>query len=576
MKVLGITQTNHGSSAALYDGKTLLACNEERFDRIKFSSGFPFRSINWCLQEGRTDMEQVDAIGFYMTSGHFLRTIRSNRTNSWRFYPETLYTILGEILKKTEFISGEDIQHIHQSVRLFNGKKIDLFFIDHHLAHAAGSFLVSGFDSSAILCIDGTGDGCSMSWGIGKDRDVKLTFRQPFPHSLGQFYGTFTQFLGFQANSDEYRAMGLAAYGDSEVYYDQVRQLITLHDDGSFELDMRYFSFHMTTETQKFNQRLINLMRLEPNVDVYSISKDYCDLAAAVQLVTEDVLRHVLCKLKAHTGESTLCYGGGVALNCLANGNVIRECGFDDYYVMPNPGDSGLAVGTGVYLIHQLEGVKREYVYDQDYLGPIFSADEIKRVLDENGLSYTEPPLLEQTIAEKISEGLVMGHLDGRQEFGPRALGNRSIFADPRYTEMKDNINKKIKFREPFRPFAPSCLSEKARSVFSMRNAKLRPSSPESFMTTTAKVCEKWQTNLQAITHEDGTARLQTVFSEKNLKFHKIISEFEKLTGVPVLLNTSFNIKGEPIVLSPQDAIRCFYTTGMDSLVMGPFLLEKN
>jgi carbamoyltransferase len=574
VNILGITQTNHGSSAAIYDGRRLVAANEERFDRIKFSPVFPNYSINWCLSSMDLDFEDLDAVGFYMTSSNFLQSARRSQTERWRFYPEVLYSVLCDLFRRAKSMQN-GVKYIHERVVPFKGKPLDLFFVDHHLAHAAGNFLVSPFERAAILCLDGTGDGYSMSFGHGKGTEMEFIYRQPFPHSLGMFYSTFTQFFGFGANSDEYKVMGLAAYGDPEPYYERVKSLIRLTDAGSFELNMRYFSFHMITEPLRYNRYFIEQVGLEPNRETETVDQGYCDLAAAAQKVTEETLLHVLRGLKQMTGEENLCYGGGVALNCLANGKIIPESGFKGVFIPPNPGDGGLAIATPAYLLHTLNGEKRGYVYEHDYLGPAYSVDEIRRQLDENGIRYQEPNDLAGEVARRLAQRKVIGHFAGAQEFGPRALGNRSILADPRPAESRDVVNRKIKFREPFRPFAPSCLKESAPEVFVLREQALDQAAPEEFMLTTAVVRPHWQDRLQAVTHKDGTARLQTVDRHHNAKYHEIIKAFERETGVPAVLNTSFNVKGEPIVLTPQDALRCFYSTGMDALVLGPFLIEK-
>jgi len=575
MKYLGITQTHHGSSAAVYDGERLVACNEERVNRVKWSSGFPNQSIDWCLNELGLAIQDIDAVGFYMTSSNYLSSARSSHTDVWRFYPEALYTVMSELLQRARPEAAPGVRHIRESVHFFDGKALELYFIDHHLAHAAASFLLSGFERAAILCLDGTGDGCSLSVSRGVGTEIEFLYRQPFPHSLGQFYATFTQFLGFEPNADEYKMMGLAAYGNPEVYAEKVRRLIRLHDDGSFELDMRYFAFHMVTERFKYNSRFVELFGLPPNQQVEDVPQGYCDLAAAVQRVTEDVVLHIATCVKRLTAEDNLCYGGGVALNCLANGRILQQSGFRDVYIPPNPGDGGLAIGSCAYLLHTLKGARRAFVYDHDYLGPAYSADEIRTLLRDNGLSYEEPANIAEAVAKRLAASKVVGRFDGRQEFGPRALGNRSILADPRSSATKALLNRKIKYREPFRPFAPSSTQDRVGELFQMRPQAVKATAPESFMLATVPVRDQWRAQLQAVTHHDGTARLQTVFAEKNRKYHDVIQAFGRETGVPAVLNTSFNVRGEPMVLSPQDALRCFYSTGMDTLAIGPYLLDK-
>lgn len=576
MLYLGIVQSYHGSAAALYDGERLLAANEERFDRVKFSARFPHQCISWLLREYGADFADVDAAAFYYSGINYLESARDHDNDMLTYYPRAHYAVLSELLQRNiSAAAHEGVAHVRQSVRFFDGHRLDIFFPDHHLAHAATAFLMSGLHSAAILCMDGTGDGASMSFAHGRGSDIRILYRQPFPHSLGQFYATFTQLLGYKYNSDEYKVMGLAAYGDPSVYHDRISRLIKLLPGGGFELDMRYFTFNMVTSRTKYNERLLELLELAPNRDTETVAREYRDVAAAVQAVAEETLAHVLAGLRDAAGEAALCYGGGVALNCLANGRVFPDSGFDTVFVPPNPGDGGLAAGAAAYVMHTLNGAPRGFVYDDDCIGPAYDTAAIRRALVENGIPFTGPGDLPRAVAERIAAGKVVGRFDGPQEFGPRALGNRSILADPRPASMKDTVNRKIKFREPFRPFAPSTLVEKSAELFRLRPGALEPAAPESFMLCAVDVVDEWKQKLQATTHNDGTARLQTVHTHKNPGYHAVIKAFADLTGVPAVLNTSFNVKNEPIVLTPQDAIRCFYTTGMDALAMGPFLVEK-
>ena len=545
MVFLRVTQTYHGSSAAAYDGDRLWAANEERFDRIKFSSGFPHKAIAWCLSQAGVDIRDVEAVGFYFTSSNYLHSAPSNQGFNWRYYPEVLYGVPSELLKVGGFSHGRDIRYIEQTIDFFGSEKLRIYFLDHHLMHAAAACLVSPFESSAIVCMDAHGDGTSMSYGVARGNDLRLDHRQPFPHSLGHFYSAFTQFLGFSPNSDEYKVMGMAAHGDAERYYDIVRRMVRLTASGTFEIVPEYFSYYTLSARTRFSRKLADAVSLEPNGETQRVPEEYCDLAAAVQRVTEETILHVLKHVRQVTGEEDLSYCGGVALNCLANGRVLPESGFRRTYIPPNPGDGGLAIGTAAYLCHAIHGENRRYVYKGDYLGAAYSYGHMRSVLDEYGIRYTEPADLANAITERLVSGKVVGHFDGAEEFGPRALGNRSILADPRSERMKHVVNEKVKFRERFRPFAPSCLSECAAEIFEMAPGHEAPTAPENFMLATATVCDGWRRNLQATTHEDGSARIHTVRAECNQKYHAIIDAFRRATDVPVLLNTAYSAEVE-------------------------------
>ncbi len=573
-RFLGLVQSNHGSSAALYDGQRMLACCEERFDRIKFSAGFPHQAMRWCLEATGATVNDLDGVGFYMTGSNYLRSARSSQIGPWRYYPEALYGIAANVLRYVS--EKEEICSIVQKVDFFGAGGIDLHFIDHHTAHAGGSFLMSGLDSAAVLCLDGNGDGCCLSFARGCGKKIEFLYRQPFPHSLGQFYSTFTQLLGFNPNSDEYKVMGCAAYGNAERYYEPVRRCLRLEAGGGFTLDMDCFAFNMTTSTAKYTQALLDAIGLEPNEDTETVAPEYCDLAASVQAVTEEALFHILTGLKERSGQENLCYGGGVALNCLANGRVLPQMGWKRVFIPPNPGDGGLSAGVCSYLAHSVHGHPREYAYRHDHLGPEFSADEIRKCLQENGLRWEEPSDMAVAMAQHLAAGKILARFDGPSEFGPRALGNRSVLADPRKAETKEVLNRKIKFREPFRPFAPACLAGRAGELFSVAEEDGCEAALTDFMLQTAEVHPAWRERLAAACHADNTARLQTVRSSVSPGFYAAIKAFAAETGVPALVNTSFNVKGEPIVLAPRDALRCLYSTGLDALVLGPFLVEKD
>lgn len=576
MSILGIAQSNHGSAAAVYDGSSLHAVQEERFDRVKWSSGFPQKSIEWCIAQAG-GFNQIEAIGFYLSSANYLLAERNPIAGG---YQDFLHIIPSGVLRNMK--PAPDVKHIRQSFALFNGssRKIDFYFVDHHLAHAAGAFYLSPFNEAAILVMDGTGDGYSMSLWKGDGLKVTPLLRQPFPHSLGQFYKTFTAYLGFNTH-DQFKFMGLAAYGDGARYYEKVRSLIKFLDGddiGEFKLDMRYFAFQMVTAQKKHNENLENLLELPPyNGPIDDIPREYKDLAAAVQDVTTETIDYVATALSQFYQIDThnLVYTGGVALNCAANGRIFPNGPFENVYIPPHPADGGLAVGTAAYIKHGLHKARREYVYDTDSIGPSFTLDAMRSALDEANAKYTSCDSFVDIkhIAAAVAKGKIVGLFGGYAEFGPRALGHRSILADPRKANMKDHLNKKVKMRESFRPFAPACLANKIDDIFERDHSGLSESHPDHFMLYAYPVRRAWRKKIPAVSHIDHTSRVQAVYPHDML--HPIIEAFQEITGVPVVLNTSFNVRGEPIVLTPQDAIRCFYSTGIDCLALGPYWLEK-
>jgi carbamoyltransferase len=559
--VLGLSCFYHDSAAALLrDGEVVAACQEERLSRKKHDSGFPARAVKYVLREAGIGPEQLDAVGFYdkplLKFERMLSTYVATFPRSFGSFRKAIPLWLHEKLWVPSLVRKE--------LRPYKGP---ILFAEHHMSHAASCFLVSPYEEAAILTVDGVGEWATASFGVGRGRDITLFKEIRFPHSLGLLYSAFTYYLGFKVNSAEYKVMGLAPYG-KPVHYDRIMQdMVRLNDDGSFKLNMKYFSYDygLTMTDGAFSEFFGGPPR---KPESWMTEREF-DIAASVQKVCEEVVLRMARYIHRETGLPNLCMAGGVALNCVANGRVIRETPFKNLFVQPAAGDAGGAVGVAHYLYNTLEKQPRGKPWSHAYLGPAYTDDEIRGYLDGAGARYRSLPRAEllATTARLLSEGNVIGWFQGRMEFGPRALGGRSILADPRDAKMRDTLNMKIKFREGFRPFAPSVLADKAAEWFD-----IECDSP--YMLLVAQVREG-KRSIPSVTHVDNSARLQTVTREESPLYYDLIAEFEKVTGVPILINTSFNVRGEPIVCTPHDAYLCFMRTNMDQLVLGPYLLDK-
>ena len=550
----------HDSAACLLqDGEIVAAASEERFTRKKHDSDLPMNAIRYCLETARIRAEDLDYVGFYEKP--FVKFKRILFTHL-ACYPLSLKPFLKAL---PSWIHEKLV--IPSVIREKIGFEGEVLMTEHHLSHAASSFLVSPFEEAAIITVDGVGEWSTATYGRGRGNDIELFKEIRFPHSLGLLYTAFTYYLGFKVNSAEYKVMGLAPYGEPK-YYDKVRQLIDIRPDGSFALDMRYFNYlsGLTMTNSKFDE----LFGAPPRKSDGPMEQRHMDLAASVQKVTEDVMLVMARHVAKETGSKNLCLAGGVALNCVANGRILREGPFEHIYVQPAAGDAGGASGVATYIHHSILKNPRKFVMRHAYTGPEFKDDEIREFLTGYEIPYTELPTSEllPKVAQLIADQAVVGWFQGRMEFGPRALGSRSILADPRNAENKDRVNLKIKFREGFRPFAPSVLADRCSEFFELDE-------PSPFMLLVAQVRPEKRV-IPSVTHVDGSARVQTVERELNPMFYDLIDEFGKITGVPVIINTSFNVRGEPIVCTPGDAYRCFVETGMDYLVMGNFLLDKS
>ncbi|NQT46683.1 MAG: carbamoyltransferase [Candidatus Omnitrophica bacterium] len=560
MRILGISCFYHDAAAALIvDGEVVAAAQEERFTRKKHDSEFPSNAIAYCLKRAAITVDDLEHIVFY--DKPFVKFERILKT-----YVATWPKSFSSFLKAMPLWIKRKIwtEHIIQKELNYRG---EILFLEHHLSHAASAFLVSPFKEAAILTVDGVGEWATATCGKGEGNDIKILKEMHFPHSLGLLYTAFTYYLGFRVNSAEYKVMGLAPYG-KPIYYDLIMEkLVRVKGDGSFKVKMDYFSYDYGL--RMINKRFEKLFGRKTRKPEEPLEVFHKDVAASIQKVTEEIVLKMAHFIHELTGMDNLCMAGGVALNCVANGRVLREGPFKNIFIQPAAGDAGGAVGAAAYVYHTLLGKKRESVMQDVYLGPDFSTDEICGYLEGEDIDFTEHDedgLLDK-VAGLLNQGAVVGWFQGRMEFGPRALGARSILADPRKPDMKYILNSKIKFREEFRPFAPTVLETECHNIFELER-------PSPFMLLTAQV-RKEAPPMPAITHVNGSARIQTVTKEQNRLYHGLIERFRSYTGVGVIVNTSFNLRGEPVVCTPEEAYRCFMRSGIDYLAIGQFVLDK-
>ena len=575
--ILGISAHYHDSAAALLvDGELVAAVQEERISRRKHDPSFPLGAIEWCLERGGLEPADLDAVVFYekpmLKFERIVTTALRAFPRSWRSFPRAMHSSLGGKVWVRGIISS------HLDV-----PRAKIFFTEHHQSHAAAAFFASPSRAAAILTADGVGEWATLTVGRGERRDdggVSLTVEREirFPHSLGMLYSSFTAYLGFEVNEGEYKVMGLAAYGQPR-FRDLVRRMVRRTDDGAFELDLSYFDYH-TTSARSFSSRLVDELGppRAPHEPIDLDSDDgrrWADIAASVQEVLEEEMVHLTGALRAETGLADLCLGGGVALNGCANARILRESGFERVFVPPAPGDAGCAVGAALYLDRVHFGNPDRALPDHPYWGPEASADDLARVAREDGLAVEEAAddaALIDRVAGDLAAGAVVGWMHGAGEIGPRALGNRSILAAPHSEEMRDRLNRDIKYREEFRPFAPAVPAELAERYFDLPPGGVRLA---RFMSGVVPVRAEWRAKLAAVTHVDGTARVQTVDRETAPRFHALLEAYGRRSGIPVLLNTSFNLAGEPIVSRAVEGYSTFRRSGIDLLVVGRNLVDK-
>jgi carbamoyltransferase len=594
MYILGISRHHDSAAALLKDGEIIALAEEERFNRKKHFGGFPTQAVRYCLEQAQITLGDIDHVAYFWQRWpeiihglkHFVRyapgtfAVFDNGHASGGTPARGMLATLandGEQRNHDDYdVGGAFLLHIKRTFTLrqtlkeavgYTGPlKLKIHLVDHHLAHVASAYVSSPFEEAAIFSVDGIGsDGTCTLLGVGRGNTIEELRRVKFPQSLGALYSTVTGYLGFNPTRDEGKVMGLAPYG-TDRYVEQFRELIRLGPDGTYELDLSWFQHHHTGK-HRVSQKFIDTFGPPRPSGQAPIDQQYMDVAFALQRTLEETGLHIARWLQARTGLRRICLAGGVALNSVMNGRILLETPFEEFFAPPACSDAGTALGAAQYVATCKLGLPRtggNYVY----LGPEFSEAEIEAVLRRNGPTYHRPSDIASFAARQVADGKIIGWFQGRMECGPRALGNRSILADPRDPESKSRLNEKIKHREPFRPFAPSVLLERTGDYFASDH-------PSPVMLLVYDVIKQRREQVPAITHVDGSARVQTVSRDENPTYWRLIKAFDDLTGVPMVVNTSFNDNEEPIVCTPEDAIRCFQKTDLDGLAIGPFWIDK-
>ena len=585
---MGLSAFYHDSAAALVcDGELVAAAQEERFTRKKHDHAFPVEAVNYCLKEAGIGPSELDAVVFYEKP---IRKFERLLETYLAFAPQGLssFSHAMPLWLRQKLLIPQEIDK-----GLGNAYEGPIYFAKHHESHAASAFFPSPFEEAAIITLDGVGEWTTTSWGVGAGNKIELRKEIRFPHSLGLLYSAFTYYTGFKVNSGEYKVMGLAPYGEPRYVDDILGKIVDLKEDGSFWVDQSYFNYcaGLTMTSRKFHK----LFGGPPRKPESPLTQKEMDLAASVQKVTEEVMMRIAQHVHAETGLENLCLAGGVALNCVGNGRLLREGPFKNLWIQPAAGDAGGALGAALFAWYQLfDNPRRPAPGDSQmgsYLGPRFTQTAIQEYLDSVNARYEilDEDTLCRTVAGMLDAGKVVGHFAGRMEFGPRALGGRSILGDARSTEMQSTMNLKIKFRESFRPFAPSCLAERVSAYFQLEiespymllvapvvGERRRTMSETQNALFGIDKLHVQRSDIPAVTHVDYSARIQTVNAKTNPRFHRLIKEFDQKTGYGIVVNTSFNIRGEPIVCTPEDAYRCFMFTDMDALVLENALCLKS
>ncbi len=600
MRILGVSAFYHDSAAALVvDGKIVAASQEERFTRVKHDSGFPHEAVRYCLAEGGLTLAEIDHVAFYdkpfLKFERLLETYLAFTPRGFKSFRTAMPVWMKEKLFQKRLLRQEleKVAEVTDPGVKFKDLESRLLFTEHHQSHAASAFFPSPFEEAAVLTIDGVGEWATTSLGIGKGHDLTMLKEIHFPHSLGLLYSAFTYYTGFRVNSGEYKVMGLAPYGEPKYAQKILDHVIDVKDDGSFRLDQQYFDYcsGLRMTSSKFH----DLFGGPPREPESELRQRDMDLARSIQVVCEEVMLKMAEHVRQSTGQQNLCLAGGVALNCVGNGRILRESKFDDIWIQPAAGDAGGALGAALSVWYDYLGNERKAeprgTSRGSYFGPEFSGPEIQRRLDRFGAKYTklETEEIPSRVGQLIADGRVIGWFQGRMEFGPRALGGRSILGDPRSQAMQSTMNLKIKYRESFRPFAPSVLRENAPEYFDLKkdspymllvapvkeDIRIPMSESEEALFGIEKLNVPRST-VPAVTHVDYSARMQTVRPETNRLYYELIDRFRELTSCPLVVNTSFNVRGEPIVSTPEDAYRCFMRTEMDVLAIGDFVLQKS
>lgn len=593
MWILGISAFYHDSAAAIIrDGHIVAAVQEERFTRIKHDPGFPRLAVQYCVQEAGIKSDEIDHVVFFekpfVKFERLLETYIANVPRGFKSFRMAMPLWLREKLFQKSLLAKEMKETLGEG-----GWLEKLLFSEHHLSHAASAFYPSPYEEAAVLTLDGVGEWATSSAAIGRGNKLEIFKEMYFPHSLGLLYSAFTYYIGMKVNSGEYKLMGLAPYGESKYRDKILNHLIDVKGDGSFRIDQSYFDY--ATGLTMTNKKFDDLFGQPARAPETQISQFHMDIAASIQAVTEDIMLRLTRSLAQETGMKNLCLAGGVALNCVANGKILRDGAFENIWIQPAAGDAGGALGAALAAWHIHKGKPRTVSNQRDgmqgsYLGPAFSQDEIERRLAAIGAVFTvatDNDLLDSTVDDLIAERAV-GWFQGRMEFGPRALGGRSILGDARSSRMQKTLNLRVKYRESFRPFAPSALREDVAGWFQMdndspymllvadvANDKKRAMTEDESRLFGIEKLNVPRSEIPAVTHVDYSARVQTVHADTNAKYHALISRFKQKTGCPVLVNTSFNVRGEPIVCTPEDAFRCFMGTDIETLVVGNCILRK-
>ncbi|PXF29576.1 carbamoyltransferase [Pokkaliibacter plantistimulans] len=562
MNILGINYFFHDSSACVVmDGQLRVALEEERFTRRKHTNEFPVQAIERCLQISGISMQQIDHIAVSIAPTKDLgKKVAYSLGLGKKVAPFIKHEFKGIYVKQKAFWNW------YKGIWGSRDGGPKVHFVEHHLSHVAGSYFVSPYQKAALLSLDGSGEWSTAMLGTADGDQLNFFGESHFPHSLGSFYEAATEFCGFQPNYDEGKTMGLAPFGNPDRFYKEVEKLVNITSEGQIQIDLSYFEYQ-NAGYQRCGQKFYDTFG-QPRSRKGAFEDHHHDVAAAFQKVLEDKVLQMCHLLEQKTDADYLVIAGGVALNSVMNGRILRDTRFKDVYVMPAAGDNGSCIGAAYYLYNHILRQPRNFVHLDPYLGTEYSNEQIRKTLDECKLSYTRSEDICLDTAQMLRDGQIIGWFQGRMEIGPRALGSRSILADPTLPGMKDKINAEVKHREAYRPFAPSCPAEYKQDFFDIKvNAP--------FMLKVCDVLPEKREVIPAITHVDGSARLQTVHADTNPLYHRMISEFGKLSGVPVVLNTSFNIMGEPVVESPLHAIRCFFSTGLDVLVLGDYIVRK-
>tara|TARA_B100001121_G_scaffold310270_1_gene340349 strand:+ start:5404 stop:7140 length:1737 start_codon:yes stop_codon:yes gene_type:complete len=574
MKILGINHDMFITSAALIDdGRIVSAIPEERISREKLSRKFPEKAINQILKENKLDIDKIDILTNSYNPANLMTKYNPIFSNSRRFRSDYLYSVPDNFFKLNKNQDLKNSEYLMQEIKI-NNKIKKIYFVNHHLSHAANAFFISPFKKSAILTVDGRGEIDSCSFSYGTYNKINLIKKISFPHSVGSFYSTFTEFLGYKANSDEWKVMALSSFckNKKNKYYKLIKNLIKLNKaDGTFLLNTNYFKETVHEYGKLYSEEFINLFG-SPRNSKDKILQKHKEIAGAMQIVSEEIVLNMLNWIQKKTKSENICVSGGFFMNSVFNGKIKKLTKFKNIFISSCPDDSGLSIGSALYVYNQVYNKKKRYQQSNNFYGPSFKDFQVRKILQDCKLNYSyQKKNLCKKVAKLISEGKIIGWFQGKMEFGQRALGNRSILGDPRISINKDKINRIIKFRESYRPFAPAILDEFKTEFFDIEKNEM-----VNFMEKIYLIKKKMRNKIPAVCHADNTGRLQTVTKINNYKFYKLIKEFYKITSIPILINTSFNLNGEPIVCTPQDAIRTFNTSGLDLLVIENFIISKN